>query len=77
MIALLIIAFATIILFEVPGLVKKKMWRELVAFSVFLSIGIALSIPQVLGAKLPNPSKAIEALFKPKIGIITMSEVLK
>ncbi|SHI86626.1 hypothetical protein [Desulfofundulus thermosubterraneus] len=65
MIFLLIVSFIGIILLEVPGLVKKKMWRELVAFSVYLAIGMALSIPQVLGIKVPNPSKAIEALFKP------------
>ncbi|MCL6639187.1 MAG: hypothetical protein K6T80_05845 [Firmicutes bacterium] len=65
MIVLLMLMFAVIILLEAPGLVKKKMWRELAAFSVYLSIGMALSIPQVLGVKLPNPSKAIEALFKP------------
>ncbi len=65
MIALLIILFTGIILFEVPVLVKKKMWRELAAFSAYLLIGIALSIPQALGVKLPNPLKAIEALSRP------------
>lgn len=62
---MLIVLFAGIVLFEAPGLVKKKMWRELAAFSVYLSIGMALSIPQVLGVKLPNPTRAIEAIFKP------------
>ncbi|MDN5347469.1 MAG: hypothetical protein PWP65_1033 [Clostridia bacterium] len=71
MIVLLILLFAGIILFEVPGLVKKKMWRELAAFLAYLLIGMALSIPQVLGVKLPNPTKAIEALIKP------ISELLK
>ncbi|MFZ5646679.1 MAG: hypothetical protein ACOY30_03560 [Bacillota bacterium] len=71
MVILLVLAFMAIILIEVPGLVKKKMWRELAAFSVYLWIGMGLSIPQVLGVKLPNPTKAIEALFKP------FSELLK
>ncbi len=71
MVFLLILAFIGIILFEVPGLIKKKMWRELAAFSLYLSIGMALSIPQVLGIILPNPSKAIEVLIKP------ISELLK
>lgn len=70
MIVLLIMAFIGIILFEVPGLVKKKMWRELIAFSVYLSIGMALSIPQVLGIILPNPSKAIEVLIKPVANLL-------
>lgn len=71
MIILLITAFIGIILFEVPGLIKNKMWRELAAFSLYLSIGMALSIPQALGVELPNPTKTIEALFKP------LSELLK
>ncbi len=71
MIVLLIIAFIGIILFEVPGLIKQKMWRDLVAFSIYLFIGMALSIPQVLGIILPNPSKAIEVIIKP------VSELLK
>jgi len=70
-IALMIVLFIGIILFEAPGLVKKKMWRELAAFFVYLLIGMALIIPQVLGIKLPNPNNAIEAVFKP------ISELLK
>jgi len=65
LIVLLTMAFIGIILFEVPGLIKQKMWRELAAFSFYLSIGMAMSIPQVLGIILPNPSKAIEVLIKP------------
>ncbi|KAF1084225.1 hypothetical protein SPSYN_02629 [Sporotomaculum syntrophicum] len=71
MVFLLILAFIGIILFEIPSLIKKKMWRELAAFSLYLSIGMALSIPQAMGIILPNLSKAIEVLIKP------ISELLK
>jgi len=71
MIALLLLLFIVIILFEVPSLVKKKMWRELVAFSGCLLLGMTLSIPQVLGIKIPNPSTYLEVVFKP------ISEFLK
>lgn len=67
----MIVLFIGIILLEVPGLVKRKMWRELTAFFVYLWIGMALIIPQALGVKLPNPNNAIEAVFKP------ISELLK
>lgn len=65
MIVLLILVFVAIIWMEVPGLVKKKMWRELASFSVFILMGMALSVPQVLGLAVPNPNNFIEVLFKP------------
>ena len=65
MIVLLMLAFVLIIGLEAPDLVKKKMWRELAAFSVFLAIGMALAIPQVYGIRPFEPNAPIEALFKP------------
>ncbi|SFR00233.1 hypothetical protein [Desulfoscipio geothermicus] len=67
MVILVILAFLGIIGIEVPGLVKKKMWRELIAFSVLLLVGMALSIPQALGIQVPSPNKPIELLFKPLV----------
>lgn len=67
MIFLAILVFLGIILFEAPILVKKKMWRELAAFAVYLGIGMALIIPQVLDVDLPRPAVAIETLFKPLV----------
>ena len=65
MIALVLLLFSIIILFEVPGLVKKRMWRELAAFSAYMFMGMVLSIPQVLGVRLPNPTTVIEMIFRP------------
>lgn len=65
MIILLILVFAAIIALEVPGLLRKKMWRELAAFSVLLLIGMVLSFGQVLKLPLPNPTRGIEAVFRP------------
>ncbi len=65
MIALLALVFIAIIAFDVPGLVRKKMWRELAAFSVLLLIGMVLGFGLVLELPLPNPTKGIEAVFRP------------
>lgn len=65
MVALLLAILVLIVVLEVPPLVKNRMWRELVAFSVYMLIGAALSIPQAMGIQLPNPTKTIEALFRP------------
>ncbi|MDD4237621.1 MAG: hypothetical protein PHT62_03560 [Desulfotomaculaceae bacterium] len=64
-ILLLVLVFAVIIALEAPGLVRKKMWRELTAFSVLLLIGMILSFGQVLQLPLPNPTSGIDAVFGP------------
>ena len=65
MIVLALFAFLFIIAIEVPGLVKKRMWRELVAFAVILWIGMTLSILHILDVEVPSPIKLIEAFYKP------------
>lgn len=65
MIFLLSLVFLSIIYLQAPPLIKNKMWRELIAFAVYLLIGMAISVPLVLGFELPSPTKAIEAVYKP------------
>lgn len=57
--------FFLIILYEVPRLINDKMWRELIAFSVLMLIGMTVSYAQVLDLPIPNPTKAIIKVFKP------------
>ncbi|MCL6610798.1 MAG: hypothetical protein K6T66_04565 [Peptococcaceae bacterium] len=61
----LIIIFIAIIAIEAPGLIRKKMWRELAAFGVLLIIGMIYSFGQVLDLPLPNPTEGIMAVFEP------------
>jgi hypothetical protein len=56
---LLILLFSGIILIEVPGLIRKKMWRELTVFSLILALGFSLCLGQLIGLNLPNPSRII------------------
>ncbi|HBW35228.1 hypothetical protein [Desulfosporosinus sp. BICA1-9] len=60
----LILVFTGIALLEIPGLLKKKQWAELITSSVLLGIGFLLSLLQTVGVKVPNPNKGIEFLIK-------------
>lgn len=64
-IILLSVIFIGIIAFEVPGLIRKKMWRELAAFFILLVLGMVYSYGQVLDLPLPNPTSGIMAIFEP------------
>lgn len=59
---LLIVAYLAIILFEVPGLIRKKYWRELVAFAVMLLLSFIFSFLYVIGVKIPSPTAVITAI---------------
>ena len=71
MIFMMAALFAAFIWAEVPGLIKKKSWRELVAYSVLMALAITVSILYSLDVDIPNPVKntqyyvrnAVEAMF--------------
>lgn len=64
MIFLLITAFTGIALFEVPGLIRKKYWRELVVFAFFLLVAFILTLLQTLGIRLLPLLRVLEYIFK-------------
>ena len=51
--------FILIALLQIPGLIRQKLWRELAAFSVLMSVGFALSLLLVIGVKIPSPNQGI------------------
>ncbi|EHQ88520.1 hypothetical protein [Desulfosporosinus youngiae] len=64
MIFLLVCAFIGVILFEVPSLIRNKHWRELIVFSIFLSMAFLMSLLPAIGVKLPSPAKGIDYLIE-------------
>ncbi len=62
---MLSLVFIIIIALQVPPLVKRKMWRELISFGVLLFLSMIYSFGLVLGLPLPNPARAVEAVFTP------------
>ncbi len=61
----LVIIFLVIIALEAPPLVRGQRWRELAAFAGTLLVAMVMAFAAVLDMPLPNPSKGIEAVFKP------------
>ena len=53
MIFLVLIGFSLLVALEIPPLIKKKYWRELVAFSLLTAGALFLSILQTFGVELP------------------------
>lgn len=64
MVFLLIISFMFLIMCEVPGLIKNKYWKELIAFSVLMSIAFTISLLYTLGINIPNPVKNTQYFVK-------------
>ena len=62
---LLMVLGGAISLFEVPRLLQQEMRGELIAFCVFLLIGMALTMAMTLGLPVPNPTSGIDFVFSP------------
>lgn len=65
MLALLLIGFVLMVVLEVPAMVMKEQKGELRAFWVLLLIAFALGLAVVQGWPVPNPTRALEAVFNP------------
>lgn len=61
----LLVIFIAIITFEVPGLLKQKMWRELVAFFFFLVFGMVIALLGTFNIEFPGPTTFVEAFLAP------------
>lgn len=64
MVLLLIGAFAAMAFYQVPVLVREKLWRELAAFSCLWILALGLSLLLTLGVEPPSPTDGIEYVIK-------------
>mgnify|MGYP001335284802 CR=1 FL=1 len=73
MIVLLAAVFAVILFLEVPGMVKKRQWRELTVYSVLMAIALVISAMYILDLDVPNPVKNtqyyVQSLVKHLFGL--------
>lgn len=64
-----LLIYALIILINVPGLIKRREWRELTVFFVFYVIAFALGLMYVLDIPIPSPMKGLQYLISDKLGL--------
>ena len=69
MIALLVIGFVILAGWQIPDLVQKRWWRELIVFSVLWSMGLILSVMLSLGITLPPITTSINNSITGILGI--------
>ena len=65
----IILIYAFIIIINVPGLLKRKEWRELTAFSILYVIALVLGLMYVLDIPIPSPMKGLHHLIVDILGI--------
>ncbi|MGM0876084.1 MAG: hypothetical protein ACQEWV_15225 [Bacillota bacterium] len=61
---------AFITFFEIPPLVKKKCWREIMVFFLLLTPGLALSVLLSKNVNIPTPLDLITKIYSPVITFI-------
>lgn len=67
----LIVAFIVILsILEVPKMLKRCLYKELVLYSVFLLIGAVTGILIALDVKVPNPSDSLTVLLSPIVTVV-------
>jgi hypothetical protein len=61
-----VIVFLTAILaIQLPGLIKKRLWKDLIVYLTIFFLGSIYSIGLPLDWSLPNPTKFMEYKFEP------------
>lgn len=64
----LFFAFALLSLVDIPSLLKKKEWKELIIASSLFIIGFILNFLLIIGVELPNPNQMITLLIQSLFG---------
>lgn len=65
LILIIIITTISIVLIQVPSLIKRGLIREVLAFSVLLSFGMTYGLLYAFGVELMTPLEILTYLYKP------------
>ncbi len=69
-VALITAVFTFVALFEVPKMLRKGLWRELLVFGFLLISGFTLSVLLALDIPVPSPAKGIRSLVNPILRLL-------
>ena len=69
MIALVLIGFGMVALIQIPALVRKQWWRELICFAAVWSLGLILAVMVSMGIKLPPLTTIINEAITRMVGV--------
>lgn len=64
-IIIILILFFVLAGWDVPQLWTKKQKKDLAVYCALMAAGLVLSVLAAYHVHLPNPSKGLEAVFKP------------
>lgn len=64
----LIAAFVIVMLIDLPKLLQKGVWRDIIVYIIILIIGFAISLPQVMGHEVMGPAKIMTVIIKKTVG---------
>ncbi|NMB95270.1 MAG: hypothetical protein GYA02_01450 [Clostridiaceae bacterium] len=64
-----LLIYALMIIINVPGLIKRREWRELTAFSILYIVAFTLGLMYVIDVPIPSPMKGLQHLIVDVLGI--------
>lgn len=69
----LIVAFVSVLSFiELPKMIQRHLYKELVLFSAFLLFGCVAGIMVSIGIKVYNPSDTITFILSPLVHVVKL-----
>lgn len=66
---IVVIIYIAVAIIQIPGLVKKKLWKDLVVFSLFYIAAVVLSSLFALGVEIPSPMKGVQYVIEDVFGL--------
>lgn len=69
MIVLLLAGFGIVALIQIPGLIRKQWWKELVCFAILWIIGFILSLMITMGITIPPITTIINSSIINMLGM--------